>query len=234
MLCPNCGCELPAVAKFCARCGSRLSLVATPQVIGEQTVSPSLPLEVSDAAALDSKRARFPEVEAPPPWAYATGHTFVVPASVVLPSRCVKCGNPPSEPWLKKNFSWHHPGLYFLVISPIVYLIVALIVRKTIELSVPLCRAHRSIRKKRLWMGTILLLACIPLPVAFYTYIGTDAASDVAIWVGIAMFVAGIAFLSYASPIRPVRIQSHRAIFKGACPEFLASLNPAPIATNLP
>jgi Double zinc ribbon len=226
MLCPNCACELPAVARFCVRCGSQLALAAKPQV-AEQFASPLLPQQTLDASAME-KRARFPDAEAPPPYAYATGKTFIVPQDAVLPSRCVKCGNSPTEPWLKKTYSWHHPALYFLMISPIIYVIVALIVRKRIELAVPLCSAHKSIRKKRLWAGAILLLTCIPLPVAFATYIGNDPAAAVAVWAGLAMFVVGLVFLTYASPVKPVLIRGQQATFKGACPEFLARLRPAP------
>jgi hypothetical protein len=224
MLCPHCGCELPATARFCVRCGSRIEFVATPQLTRQVAPLPESQ-EVLTATTVESRRTRFLDAEAPPPRVYATGKTFVVPRDAVLPSRCVNCANTPTEPWLKKTFSWHHPAVYLLLISPIVYLIVVLIVRKRIQLTIPLCSAHKSIRKKRLWASGILLLACIPAPVAFAVYIGNDAAAIVAFWTGLAMFIVGLVLLHYASPVRVTRIQDQQATFTGACPEFLASLN---------
>jgi hypothetical protein len=142
-----------------------------------------------------------------------------------LPARCVKCGNTPIEPWVRITFSWHHPGYYVLLISPLLYVIVALIVRKRIKLSIPLCKAHKSIRGKRLWIAAVLLVGCIPLPAALGTYVGNDAAEIVAIWLGIGMFVAGLLFFAYAPPLKATHISSAGAEFKGACQEFLTSLN---------
>lgn len=222
MICPHCASELPAVAKYCVRCGVRI------EAPGQSWAGPSstgLPLRaVPEVGVLDHRRAVFPDSEPGPRHAYADGRSFVVPRDAVLPSRCVKCGNPPADPWLRKTFSWHHPALYVLLISPILYVIAALIVRKTIRVSVPLCRAHRTIRRKRLWIGAILLLTCIPLPWALAAYIGNDAGVEVAGFAGVAMFIIGLVFVAIASPLRPVRIETYRAVFKGACDEFLASL----------
>jgi hypothetical protein len=226
MFCPNCACELPAVAKFCVRCGSRQESSSAVQSV--QNVSRSSAVAAVRTADLDSKKAEFPDFEVAPPHLYATGKKFVVPRDAILPSLCIKCGNAPTEPWLKKSYSWHNPLVYLLLISPVVYLIVALIVRKKIKLAVPLCSAHRSIRKKRLWLSIILLLGCIPLPVAMAAYIGTDAANTLALWLGLGMFVAGVIFYAYVSPIRPTHIWASSAEFTGACPEFLASLSPSP------
>jgi hypothetical protein len=201
---------------------------ATQQVQAE-TATPS-PLHANDAADLDSKRATFLDSERVSSHLCAVGNILVVPRGSILPARCVKCGNTPIEPWVRITFSWHHPGYYFLLISPILYVIVALIVRKTIKLSIPLCKAHKSIRRKRLWVGAILLVGCIPLPAALGAYVGNDAAGIVAIWLGIGMFVAGLFFLAYAPPLKATHISSASAEFKGACREFLTSLNS--VSTN--
>jgi hypothetical protein len=226
MFCPNCGCNLPAVAKFCVRCGSQiLSSVEVGRTVG----TTDAPGTAAAATQLpDSRRAQFPDSEVPPPYAYAKGNRFVVPRDAVLPPRCVKCGNLPADPWLTKTFSWHSPGLYVLLVSPILFLIVALIVQKKIKLSVPLCATHKSIRKKRLWLSAILLLGCIPIPVALATYVGNDEAAALSVFLGLGMFLAGAAFHGYASPIRPAHIGSGSAEFKGACKDFLANLRPVP------
>jgi double zinc ribbon protein len=309
MFCANCACELPAVAKFCVRCGSTIgsstnsiaTRVAAPpvgqsveatsvrclecggqnpgnysfcttcgvslrpisspvfvsstatafgtalpsqkdehtaieiersragqHVHGAGATSPAL--QVNGAAVRDSKRATFLDPEPASSRLCAAGNVLVVPRDSVLPALCVKCGNTPNEPWVRITFSWHHPGYYFLIISPIIYVIVALIVRKRIKVSIPLCKTHKSIRRKRLWIAAILLIGCIPLPAALAVYVGNDAAGIVSAWLGIGMFIAGLFFLAYAPPLKAIKIGSASAEFKGACQEFLTSLGA--VATN--
>jgi hypothetical protein len=202
----------------------RTRSVSTPQVVEAEIVRPSTS-SADQTADVNPKRATALESDRVPPAICATGNLLLVPRGLVLPARCVKCGNASSEPWPRITFSWHHPGYYCFIISPILYAIVALIVRKTIKLSVPLCKAHKSIRKKRLLMATVLLIGCIPLPTALGVYVGNDNADIVAICLGIAMFISGLFFLAFASPMKPTRISSVSAEFQGVCPEFLAGLN---------
>lgn len=129
-----CDCELPAVAKFCVRCGARVDSTVDTRPIESVTIPRSVQFEKE--ATADSRRAEFIDSEPPPPFAYAAGNKFVVSHDSVLPSCCVKCGNPPAEPWLRKTFSWHNPFLYLLIISPVINIIVALIAQKKIKLSV--------------------------------------------------------------------------------------------------
>jgi hypothetical protein len=233
MFCPNCACELPAVARFCVKCGAKVELSMAEQMSQKTAVPPSSqeipPVQpVYDLASDSSKGAEFPDSEISPPYLYAKGKNFVIPKAGILPSRCVKCGSAPTERWLNKTFSWHHPGLYFLMFSPILYVIVALIVRKRVDLAVPLCSTHKAIRRKRLWIATGLLLGCIPVPWGLIAYIGNDSGESLALWLGVTMFIVGLFFIKFASPLSAVKIGSGTAEFRGACPEFLASLRPAP------
>ncbi len=233
MFCPNCACELPAVAKYCVRCGARIETVLlSPSVPPPPAVVPLA--QAVQATALDPKRANFLDVEIKPLHVYAAGNNFVMPRDSILPSRCVKCGNPAAERWMTTTFSWHHPGYYFFIISPILYVIVALIVRKRIKVAVPLCAAHRSIRVKRLWIGGLLLVACIPIPVTLAMYIENEAGQNLAIWLGFALFIAGLFFLACATPLRATHIGSSSAEFKGAGRDFLAQLDPAPEDSRIP
>jgi len=165
------------------------------------------------------------------PTPYAKGNSFVFPRGSVLPSRCVKCAASATEPPLKKSFSWHHPALYFLALFGLFpYAIVAAIVQKRIELNIPLCEAHKSIRTKRLWIGAVLLLTCIPVPwvIASHTIKDDGTAFCVGFLLGIGMFVTGIMFTVCESPLRATCIGLDSAEFTGACPEFLASLGDTP------
>lgn len=226
MFCATCGCQLPEVAKFCVRCGSQSFRSDALQPL---PVAAQVPKALVSDLAIESRRAEFPDSQSVllSPYPYAIGRKLVVPRDSVLPGQCVKCANSASEPWLRKTFSWHHPAIYILLISPILYIIVALIVRKRVNLAVPLCEAHKSIRRKRLWTAAVLLLGCIPLPIWLATYINNDAADGLAILIGIAMFIVGLVFLVYAAPVRAIHIGPNSAEFVGASPKFLAALTPS-------
>jgi hypothetical protein len=288
MYCPSCACALPAVAKFCVRCGAPTGFALAapamePDVTGREGPAPAVrpgregpqtycgkcgsavdqrcqfcsacgnplsadaapgpaPLRthpITGAAATaaspiasegssESRGARFPKTGNSYSNTQAKGSHFVIPPGGLLPNRCVKCGAAPTEPWLELTFSWHHPGLFLLLISPILYLIISLIVAKKVTLAVPLCTVHKQIRKKRLWTGWLLLIACIPVPVALAVYIGNDAAETLAVWLGIALSLCGIGFLRAARPIRATEIGPASAEFAGACPDFLDAMEQAP------
>jgi hypothetical protein len=161
------------------------------------------------------------------PSATRDGKILVVPRGSAFPANCVKCGEPAERPWRKK-FYWHHPALYLMVIFPglLIYAIVAMVVRKSIELSVPLCDVHQSERKRYIIIGTILLLGCIPAGVIAETELHLfDGAGFI---VGTLMFFAGCIFLARINPIRPKKIDEFGAEFTGASEEFLKLLPPKP------
>ena len=203
MTCLSCGCDLPENAAFCVRCGS--------------PAQPSRPRDPSLAA-------QFPDNDVAPTSLRVNGKRFIVPRGAILPSRCVKCSNSPAEPWLKLTFTWHHPGLYLLLISPIVYIIVAAIVRKRVTLAVPLCEAHKTIRKSRLTTGALLMLGSIPIAWALGAYADSESIIAVAWLLGFVLFFTGAVFLIIASPLKAARIGSESAELTGAKPSFLAAV----------
>jgi len=151
---------------------------------------------------------------------------FVVPRGAILPSRCVKCANTPSEPWLTKTFSWHSPQLGWLLLLGLwPYLILVAIVQKKMRLAVPLCDSCKARRRIRLRIGAALLFSCIPVPWVIGHLIN-DAETGLAsaLFLGAAMFVTGLVFIMLASPLKPTRIGRDSAEFKGACPDFLNAL----------
>ena len=71
-----------------------------------------------------------------------------------LPDRCVKCNDPADEPTKTRKVYWHHPGYYaVLLINVILYVIVALIARKTADVNPGLCARHKQKRKLGIWLG---------------------------------------------------------------------------------
>ena len=228
MTCETCGFDLSAGAQFCSRCGASLMNVdkAASHV---QTVAPVAAATPNQ----DPRAARFfnskPHVEAP---VRVNGKRFVIHPGFVLPARCVKCSNHPSDPWIQFTFSWHHPALYVLVISPIIYIIVAAILRKRVRLAVPLCEAHRASRKAKLWLAAICLLGCIPVPVAIANVVNSDSLVGPAILLGVLMFLIGTILVVLASPLKVTYIGPESAEFSGATSSFLAEMARASVQST--
>ena len=64
------------------------------------------------------------------------GNCLVVARGAAFPRRCVKCNEPSEEPHKLRKVYWHHPAVYLLLLGyAILYIIVALIVRRTMEVN---------------------------------------------------------------------------------------------------
>src|SRR5262245_61597309 len=83
------------------------------------------------------------------------GKKLVMTKMAELPNVCVKT-NQPADGWLRRKMYWHQPAIYvLLVISPVIYAIVALIVRQKADIRVGLC-ADRI--KRRRWSMAVAVL----------------------------------------------------------------------------
>ncbi|HEY8411800.1 MAG TPA: hypothetical protein VIK76_10370 [Pyrinomonadaceae bacterium] len=86
---------------------------------------------------------------------------LVMTKEALLPNRCVKC-NAPAEEQLKRKLTWHHPALYLLIlVSVLIYAVVALVVRKTAIVTVGLCDEHSSARRQNIWITCLLVFLSI-------------------------------------------------------------------------
>jgi len=91
---------------------------------------------------------------------------LVMTRQALLPDRCIKC-NEPAERKLKRKLSWHHPAIYLLVfVGALVYVVLAMIMRKTATIEVGLCENHSAIRTRDImitWTLGLLSIASILL-----------------------------------------------------------------------
>lgn len=95
------------------------------------------------------------------PW--RQGKIVVVQKNVPLPQRCIKCGATPAKQ-LRKVLYWHHPAVYLAILPGIlIYVILALVLRKTIILVLPLCRECNGRRKRNMLIGWLAFLGAIGL-----------------------------------------------------------------------
>ncbi len=202
MYCIACGAPNSEQDKFCMKCGK-------PLVTG-----------VGQAATA------APSVFATPSTAYRNGDKLVVPNGAPLPGYCVKCGEPVTGELVRKKFQWHNPWLVLLVlISPIVYLIVALIVVKRAELLVPMCPEHIQRRKNLLIATWVLLLGFIPAGI----FVGSLISDyNTAVLLGmltslVVLIAAGVTGIGTVI-MRPHEITATSATFAGVCEPFLTKL----------
>jgi RNA polymerase subunit RPABC4/transcription elongation factor Spt4 len=207
LFCVKCGAELYPKTKVCPNCRFDNTSYVSAQLVAQGFGAPGALV--------------YPD-------AYCEGRVLVVPCNATLPASCVKCGGTPKEPWLNKNFYWHNPLLYILAVSPLIYVIVSLILRKRVQLMVPICAHHNSTRLTNLWLAVVLLLGFIPLAIVTGTYLPGDSAPAIALLLGFVMLVGGLVALWFSYVLRPTYIGDDCSKFKGAHPEFLARLkNPS-------
>jgi hypothetical protein len=151
-------------------------------------------------------------------------HLFIAlpPAGqvVFLPALCVKCGRPATDKPVVKTLSWHHPALYLLLLfALLLYLIVALIVRKTIRVGVPLCEQHAQ--RRSVWVMLAWVLPVIGIADAFVLPRFNVDPGWIAL-VAVVFVLAGLVIWAVVSnPIRPQAIDSFSAEFSGFCEPFL-------------
>ena len=152
---------------------------------------------------------------------WRAGPLLVMLKDAELPDRCVKCNAPAEGRRLRRNLSWHPPAWYLLLLFNIlIYVIVALIIRKTARIEVGLCADHRSRRRRAIAVGWISSLAGLGLIIA-----GAGAENGWLALFGVAALLFGLIFgIVGAQPVVPARIDDHYVWLKKVHPDYLNSI----------
>ena len=153
------------------------------------------------------------------------GRVLVMRKNAQLPARCVK-SNVPADRRLKRSLYWHHPAIYLsILISILIYAILALILRKAATIYIGLSDEWFARRRRAMIVGWFLVLASIAMLVAG---IGMEDRSDAFPWLIAAsplVFLFGAIYgLLGARMVAPVRISDEYVWLKGVHPGFLADL----------
>lgn len=142
---------------------------------------------------------------------------LVMTKDASLPNRCIKCNSPASES-LKRKLNWHHPALYLLiVVSILVYAVVALVVRKTAVVNVGLCQEHRESR--RLSMIITVLLALVAI-LSCFAGIQFDVPVLVLVSFGLVLASAIYGIITLRV-VAPTKIDEHYVWIKGVDTSYL-------------
>lgn len=155
------------------------------------------------------------------------GRLLVMEKWATLPPVCIKTGEP-TDRVLKQRMTWHSPLYYLLVLaSPLIYLVVALVIRKTATVHIPLAR-HR-ITRRRLWIATGFLgfFASVGLFVFGLSLMDlhNETAGSITLLIAILVFLLSLVVPSFASRVAsPAKITEHLVVIRGASPEYLSGL----------
>ena len=147
--CAQCGLVNFATATQCKRCGTLFV-----QNISSEPGANLQGFVLEDGYVLPPP----PSVGMPGPGIWRDKSTLVMSKDALLPERCVKC-NAFTNGRLKRKFAWHHPAIYILLLAAwLVYLIVAMVVRKRATIEVGLCEEHRAKRRTYILITLALVL----------------------------------------------------------------------------
>ena len=153
------------------------------------------------------------------------GKEMYVPVSnTTLPNLCVKCAQPATV-IKNKTYAWVPQWVAVLfLLGALPYLIVAMIIRKSIKMQVPMCAAHQKTQVTRRIIGIVLLVLFVPVA-ALFAQAG-DAGTAIGLILAFVMFFAGLFYLVFGMNcyLRPMFIDKTYAKFRGPCDEFLRQL----------
>ena len=175
-------------------------------------------------SALALEKLRKETEAGSPAGIWRSGRQLVTSLNATLPARCIKCNAPAEGKPIKRKLSYLNPAVYLALLVPvfgvIVYLITALITRKTGVAMVSICRRHRFARRLVIivsWLLVLIGLAAVVMGVVDDLPGMENRLVSVAFWGGL---VFGI-----VSPRKPVVIVSSLLVLIGLAVESLQNVS---------
>ena len=150
--------------------------------------------------------------------------TVVAARGVPFPERCVKCNQPTGGRTLRRTLAWH-PGWVFVLILAglLVYVIVALILRKSMTVRVGICPAHLKRHRILLGGGLLSIALSITVPIVLGNF--TRIEPGLLVMLGImATILTSIFTLLAVRFVSPSMIDDRFAWIKNTGREFRHSL----------
>jgi hypothetical protein len=153
------------------------------------------------------------------------GDEISLHSSANLPCYCVKCGKHLASPldgeYIAQKFRWHNPLVYIALISPIIYIILALCLSKRMTVNVPLCTDHLKSREdtKHLLLGGGLVSFILIILCGIF-----DAGGLSFLVFLIAIFAIPIIHEYSYKPLRASNIEGNHCQLTGASKEFLSKI----------
>ncbi|HET6879376.1 MAG TPA: hypothetical protein VFI31_04450 [Pirellulales bacterium] len=157
------------------------------------------------------------------------GKQLVMWKGATLPDRCVRCNAPAHGRRLKRTLSWHHPLIFLVILAGVlVYVIVALVVRKTAVVSIGMCDRHYRRRLQSMLAWWLITFGCGAL-LWYGISVGELGNGGWAIALAIIIFLANLFFaVAITLPVSPAKIDDNYVWLKKICPAYLAEFPPLP------
>lgn len=154
------------------------------------------------------------------------GNVLVMHKLAPLPEICL-LSNEKATRRLRRKMYWHHPAIYVvLLISPLIYIVVAAILQKNATLQIGLNEEWFARRRTRMliaWGIALLGLALFVGGIAFSDSLGD--ATALVIVAAIVLFFGGLIFgLIACRLVTPSRITDEYVWVNGVHPDFLNRL----------
>jgi hypothetical protein len=150
------------------------------------------------------------------------GKWVVMSPDAALPARCVKCNGEVDEPTKLRTVYWHHGAIYLLLlVNLLIFLIVALAVRKKAVIAPGMCLEHKRSRRNAIlyaWLG-ILFAFVTPFVFASSEYLGMVVMFSVVVFVTVIVYGMTKGRIVYAK-----RIDKDEVRLGGCGEEYLDSL----------
>jgi hypothetical protein len=117
-----------------------------------------------------------------------------------------------------------------VLISPLIYIIVALVIRKTAKIEVPLCERHRAGRVRGIWIAWLVCLTGIAFLIVGGANAGPSGNENLAllVFVGIVMLLGGLIYATNLPPVMPKKIDQTHIWLTKVSPLYLAYLPELP------
>jgi hypothetical protein len=182
--CPQCGLVNFATETTCKRCRAPLPDASAATVPIQQGIV------LEDGYVLPPP----PSVGLSGVW--RDGSKLVMSKGAELPPRCVKCNQPTSRR-LKKKLTWHHPALYILIfVALLIYLIIAMILRKSATVQLGVCEEHLAKRR----LNILITLSMVVLGFIGF-FVGAMYEDFIYVLVGFLLLIAAVIYALVAVKI---------------------------------
>ncbi|MBL8889055.1 MAG: hypothetical protein JNL67_03695 [Planctomycetaceae bacterium] len=151
------------------------------------------------------------------------GNLLVMDKRATLPPRCVK-SNVPTNRTLKRSLSWHHPAVFITILAGLlIYVIIALIVRKTATIHIGLSDDWFAKRRLTIAVSWMIVLAGIALFVAGISLADRSNNLIFLVPVSLLVFFGGAIYgLIGSRMVAPTKITDTHVWLKGVHPDYLA------------
>jgi hypothetical protein len=161
------------------------------------------------------------------PGVFREGKRVVLSRTASLPPRCVK-SNEPAEHWLTRNLSWHPPWVFVtILLSPLIYIVAALMTRKTASVRVPLTLARFRRRRRIILLAWLMFLGGIAAMISGGV-MSDDRASSLPpiLLIGglVAILVSPFLGLAVTNPVAPTKMDDKYIWLRGVHPAIVGEL----------